>query len=241
MGSLYRSLIETLPSIDTVQAKASITTELSLYSKHGRVIMPKIGRRTTIGGDPEANQGDKRSMAGSAVYSLTQQSKHLDTRRAVVYPVIRQLLPTLLRHLDGPPPPPGGSTRPRPETPRHPRRPPPPPPPCPGGDGPLRQVLQRQGPRRKPRPGGHAGRAVGHVAGAGPALGRGWRPTTAFHLVYTESSILFELQIGDILRGLRSGDLGDLSPAQFRRVSELQCDTVHQENDITDELSNWQA
>ena len=69
----------------------------------------------------------------------------------------------------------------------------------------------------------------------------GWRPTTAFHLVYTESSILFELQIGDILRGLRSGDLDDLSPAQFRRVSELQCDTVHQENDITDELSNWQA
>lgn len=44
----------------------------------------------------------------------------------------------------------------------------------------------------------------------------GWRPTTVFHLVYTESSILFESQIVDILRGLRTGDLGDLSPAQFR-------------------------
>lgn len=47
----------------------------------------------------------------------------------------------------------------------------------------------------------------------------GWRPTTVFHLIYTESSILFESHIVDILRGLRTGDLGDLSPGQFRRVS----------------------
>ncbi|QHO29106.1 hypothetical protein HN873_024442 [Arachis hypogaea] len=68
----------------------------------------------------------------------------------------------------------------------------------------------------------------------------GWRPTTAFHLVYTESSVLFESHIGDILRGVNTGDLGDLSPTQFRRVSELQCDTVKEENQITDELSDWQ-
>ncbi|KAG5546102.1 hypothetical protein RHGRI_018319 [Rhododendron griersonianum] len=68
----------------------------------------------------------------------------------------------------------------------------------------------------------------------------GWRPTTAFHLIYTESSIMFESKIVDILRGLRTGDLGDLSPGQFRRVSELQCDTVREENAITDELSEWQ-
>lgn len=68
----------------------------------------------------------------------------------------------------------------------------------------------------------------------------GWRPTTAFHLIYTEASIRFESQIFDILRGLRNGDLGDLSPAQFRRVSELQCETVREENAITDELSEWQ-
>lgn len=54
----------------------------------------------------------------------------------------------------------------------------------------------------------------------------GWRPTTAFHLIYTESSLLFESHIIDILRGLRTGDLGDLSPTQFRLVSDLQCDTV---------------
>ncbi|KAL3503108.1 hypothetical protein ACH5RR_037557 [Cinchona calisaya] len=68
----------------------------------------------------------------------------------------------------------------------------------------------------------------------------GWRPTTAFHLIYTEASIRFESQLVDILRGLSNGDLGDLSPAQFRRVSELQCETVRKENAITDELSQWQ-
>lgn len=58
----------------------------------------------------------------------------------------------------------------------------------------------------------------------------GWRPTIAFHLVYTESSVLFESHIIDILRGVRTGDLGDLSPSQFRRVSQLQCDTVRNQN-----------
>lgn len=47
----------------------------------------------------------------------------------------------------------------------------------------------------------------------------GWRPTTLFHLVYTESSILFEFHIADILRGERTGDLGDLTPTQFRQVA----------------------
>ncbi|KAK0602346.1 hypothetical protein LWI29_032519 [Acer saccharum] len=83
----------------------------------------------------------------------------------------------------------------------------------------------------------------------------GWRPTTVFHLVYTESSIMFESNIMDILRGLRTGDLGDLSPSQFRqvhyiyvlllwnvyrRVSEMQCETVKEENKITSEMSAWQ-
>ncbi|ESW21570.1 hypothetical protein PHAVU_005G081900 [Phaseolus vulgaris] len=68
----------------------------------------------------------------------------------------------------------------------------------------------------------------------------GWRPTTAFHLIYTESSLLFESHIIDILHGLRTGDLGDLTPSQFRHVSDLQCDTVKEENAIQEELSEWQ-
>ncbi|GAV60711.1 DOG1 domain-containing protein [Cephalotus follicularis] len=47
----------------------------------------------------------------------------------------------------------------------------------------------------------------------------GWRPSTIFHLLYTESSIHFESHIFDILHGFRSGDLGDLSLTQFRQVN----------------------
>ncbi|KAG7037453.1 Protein DOG1-like 4, partial [Cucurbita argyrosperma subsp. argyrosperma] len=50
----------------------------------------------------------------------------------------------------------------------------------------------------------------------------GWRPTTTFHLIYSQSTILFQSQIADILHAPRTGDLGDLSPSQFRHEeSEL--------------------
>uniref|UniRef100_A0A7N0ZWY9 DOG1 domain-containing protein n=1 Tax=Kalanchoe fedtschenkoi TaxID=63787 RepID=A0A7N0ZWY9_KALFE len=68
----------------------------------------------------------------------------------------------------------------------------------------------------------------------------GWRPTTLFHLLITESSSLLESRIFDILRGLKTGDLGDLTPRQFGRLSELQCETVREENEISEELGEWQ-
>lgn len=68
----------------------------------------------------------------------------------------------------------------------------------------------------------------------------GFRPTTLFHLIYTESSIRFESHVADILRGCRTGDLGELTPGQLARVSELQCLTVQDENQIGDELGTWQ-
>ncbi|RZC43454.1 hypothetical protein C5167_036409 [Papaver somniferum] len=68
----------------------------------------------------------------------------------------------------------------------------------------------------------------------------GWRPTTLFHLVYTESSVRFEAQLMDLLRGERTGDLGDLSPSQLSRISDLQCQTVREENEVSTELSHWQ-
>ncbi|WKA12003.1 hypothetical protein VitviT2T_029444 [Vitis vinifera] len=68
----------------------------------------------------------------------------------------------------------------------------------------------------------------------------GWRPTIVFHLIYTETSARFESHIADILHGVRTGDLGDLSTAQLHRVSELQCETVREENEITRELAKWQ-
>ncbi|KAK9153051.1 hypothetical protein Sjap_000531 [Stephania japonica] len=68
----------------------------------------------------------------------------------------------------------------------------------------------------------------------------GWRPTTIFHLLYTETSARFEARLLDFLHGLRTGDLSDLSPSQLSLVSDLQCTTVTQENLITDQLSLWQ-
>ncbi|KAF6161874.1 hypothetical protein GIB67_002584 [Kingdonia uniflora] len=68
----------------------------------------------------------------------------------------------------------------------------------------------------------------------------GSRPTTIFHLVYSESSHMFEARLMDLLHGRKTGDLGDLSPSQLGRVSELQCMTVKEENEITDELGAWQ-
>lgn len=68
----------------------------------------------------------------------------------------------------------------------------------------------------------------------------GFRPTTIFHLIYTESSIRFESRVIEILRGQRTGDLGELTPDQLGRVSEFQCQTVKEENEIGDELGAWQ-
>ncbi|GAB4846586.1 hypothetical protein Ancab_025593 [Ancistrocladus abbreviatus] len=68
----------------------------------------------------------------------------------------------------------------------------------------------------------------------------GFRPTTIFHLVYTESSIRFESHLVNILLGKRTGDLGELSSSQLSQVSELQCETVKDENEISEELSQWQ-
>ncbi|TMW95395.1 hypothetical protein EJD97_008948 [Solanum chilense] len=68
----------------------------------------------------------------------------------------------------------------------------------------------------------------------------GWRPTTAFHIIYSECGIHLESHITNILNGFHNGDLADLSPNQLTRFSELQCETIQQENNITEQLSDWQ-
>ncbi|KAM0040198.1 putative transcription factor TGA like domain-containing protein [Helianthus debilis subsp. tardiflorus] len=68
----------------------------------------------------------------------------------------------------------------------------------------------------------------------------GWRPTTFFHLLYTESGILFESRLFDIIHGVQTGDLADLTAPQLTQISELQCETVKLENAISDEMSEWQ-
>uniref|UniRef100_A0ACD5T7G2 Uncharacterized protein n=1 Tax=Avena sativa TaxID=4498 RepID=A0ACD5T7G2_AVESA len=65
----------------------------------------------------------------------------------------------------------------------------------------------------------------------------GWRPTTLVHLLYTESSRRFEAQLPDLLLGVRSGNLGDLSPAQLGQIDELQRRTVAQEDELAREMA----
>ena len=48
--------MQTLPNTYTVQAKAIITFDLSLFSKFGGVTMLEFGRRTTASDDPEGCQ-----------------------------------------------------------------------------------------------------------------------------------------------------------------------------------------
>lgn len=68
----------------------------------------------------------------------------------------------------------------------------------------------------------------------------GWRPTTLVHLLYTESGRRFEAQLPDLLLGVRSGNLGDLSPAQLAQIDELQRRTVAQEDELSREMARVQ-
>ncbi|KAM0886107.1 hypothetical protein ACQ4PT_029884 [Festuca glaucescens] len=65
----------------------------------------------------------------------------------------------------------------------------------------------------------------------------GWRPTTLVHILYTESSRRFEAQLPDLLLGVRSGNLGDLSPSQLAQIDELQRRTVAEEDELSREMA----
>ncbi|KAJ1271779.1 hypothetical protein BS78_06G152100 [Paspalum vaginatum] len=68
----------------------------------------------------------------------------------------------------------------------------------------------------------------------------GWRPTTLVHLLYTESGRRLEAQLPDLLLGVRSGNLGDLSPAQLARVDDLHRRTVAEEDALSREMAQVQ-
>ncbi|KAL1817921.1 hypothetical protein ACET3Z_020495 [Daucus carota] len=72
----------------------------------------------------------------------------------------------------------------------------------------------------------------------------GWRPTTAFQLIHTRSTMFIESRVYNMLNGglaFMTGDLGDLSADRFTALSRLQCRTVQEENALSDQLSAWQA
>ncbi|KAJ3694219.1 hypothetical protein LUZ60_009699 [Juncus effusus] len=68
----------------------------------------------------------------------------------------------------------------------------------------------------------------------------GWRPSAAFHLLYSKSGIQLEAKLEEIIRGRRSGDLGDLSPVQLESVDKLQRKTIKMEREISEEEAKAQ-
>ncbi|KAK1395541.1 DOG1 domain-containing protein [Heracleum sosnowskyi] len=72
----------------------------------------------------------------------------------------------------------------------------------------------------------------------------GWRPTTAYYIIHIKSTIHIESRIQNMLnRGVNctTGDLADLSADQFTALSYLQCQTIHEESALSDQLSIWQV
>ncbi|KAL9177494.1 hypothetical protein ABFS82_01G062100 [Erythranthe guttata] len=71
----------------------------------------------------------------------------------------------------------------------------------------------------------------------------GWRPTTAFHLLYSKCGLQLEAALEDyhhLPSGLNTGDLGDLSHSQMVRVDELHKSTLREEKMITEKLAKKQ-
>lgn len=68
----------------------------------------------------------------------------------------------------------------------------------------------------------------------------GWRPSVFIHLLYSESGIRLQAQLNDLLNGVHSGDLGDLSPRQLGKVDEVQRRTIREEEEISQEMGELQ-
>lgn len=68
----------------------------------------------------------------------------------------------------------------------------------------------------------------------------GWRPSMAFHMLYSKSGLQFEPRLPQLIRGITTGDLGDLSPDQISKVDELQKKTIREEKDSSEKLAKVQ-
>ncbi|KAK9950252.1 hypothetical protein M0R45_005753 [Rubus argutus] len=68
----------------------------------------------------------------------------------------------------------------------------------------------------------------------------GWRPSMAFHLLYAKSGLQLEAQLTELMQGLSTGDLADLSQRQLAQVDQLQMRTIEQEKHITHKMAKLQ-
>ncbi|CAL9096518.1 unnamed protein product [Musa textilis] len=68
----------------------------------------------------------------------------------------------------------------------------------------------------------------------------GWRPTMAFHLLYSKSGLQFEPRLLELVDGNPTRDLADLSPDQLERIDGLHRQTVRLEKEISEEEAQVQ-
>lgn len=68
----------------------------------------------------------------------------------------------------------------------------------------------------------------------------GWRPSVAFHLLYSKSGLQLEAQLAELIRGLTTSDLADLSSSQLTLIDELQRSTIREEKAITEKFAKHQ-
>lgn len=70
----------------------------------------------------------------------------------------------------------------------------------------------------------------------------GWRPSTVFQVILSESTILFENYLVDMLDGaVQTADLGNLSRDQKKCLRDLQCQTIREQNDLNHQFADWQV
>lgn len=68
----------------------------------------------------------------------------------------------------------------------------------------------------------------------------GWRPSMAFHLLYSKSGIQLEANLHELIRGFSTGDLGNLSGNQLGKIDELQNKTIREERKLSENLAKVQ-
>lgn len=68
----------------------------------------------------------------------------------------------------------------------------------------------------------------------------GWRPSMAFHLLYSKIGSQTEAALEEIMHGLRNVDLGDLSHTQLVQVDKLMRETIRVERDISEKMAKHQ-
>lgn len=62
----------------------------------------------------------------------------------------------------------------------------------------------------------------------------------AFHLLYSKSGLQLEAKLPELIHGLHTGDLGDLSQTQLRKVDDLQQRTSKREKEISEKMAKQQ-